>query len=62
MRRVSSSVHLGCSSFRSGKLSSIKMNCAGLDETMPCLVSCLRPDVRRSSSYRERISRYSEFS
>ncbi|KAM0847084.1 hypothetical protein ACQ4PT_055249 [Festuca glaucescens] len=63
MRRIcSSSVHLGCSSFRSGKLSSIKMNCAGLDETMPCLVNCLRLDVRRSSSYRERISRYSEFS
>lgn len=66
MRRLrSSSVQLGCSSFRSissGKLSSIKLNCTGADETMPCLVSCLRPDVQRSSSYRERIRRYSEFS
>ncbi|BAF23300.1 probable E3 ubiquitin-protein ligase XBOS35 isoform X1 [Oryza sativa Japonica Group] len=61
----SSSVDLGCSSFRtasSGKLSSIKLNCTGADETMPCLVNCFRPDVQRSSSYRERIRRYSQFS
>ncbi|CAD6247195.1 unnamed protein product [Miscanthus lutarioriparius] len=65
MRRLrSSSVQLGCSSFRSigsGKLSSIKLNCTGAEEAVPCLVSCLRPDVQRSSSYRERIRRYSEF-
>ncbi|XP_062191768.1 probable E3 ubiquitin-protein ligase XBOS35 isoform X1 [Phragmites australis] len=65
MRRLrSSSVQLGCASFRSissGKLSSIKLNCIGADEAMPCLVNCLRPDVQRSSSYRERIRRYSEF-
>ncbi|KAF0900983.1 hypothetical protein E2562_037164 [Oryza meyeriana var. granulata] len=61
----STSVDLGCSSFRtasSGKLSSIKLNCTGADETMPCLVNCFRPDVQRSSSYRERIRRYSQFS
>lgn len=67
IRRLrSSSVHLGCSSFRStgaGRLPSIKLNCGRLDETLPCLVSCIRPDVRRSSSCRERVgSRYSEFS
>lgn len=65
MRRLrSSSVDLGCSSFRSigsGKLSSLKLNCTGVEEAVPCLVSCLRPDVQRSSSYRERIRRYSEF-
>ncbi|XP_066325727.1 probable E3 ubiquitin-protein ligase XBOS35 isoform X2 [Miscanthus floridulus] len=63
-RLRSSSVQLGCSSFRSigsGKLSSIKLNCTGAEEAVPCLVSCLRPDVQRSSSYRERIRRYSEF-
>ncbi|KAL5221066.1 hypothetical protein ABZP36_025779 [Zizania latifolia] len=61
----SSSVQLGCSSFRtvsSGKLSSIKLNCTGADETMPCLVNCFRPDMPRSSSHRERIRRYSQFS
>jgi E3 ubiquitin-protein ligase XBAT32/33 len=64
MRRLRSSVQLGCSSFRSigsGKLSSIKLNCMGADEAIPCLVSCPRPDVQRSSSHRERIRRYSEF-
>lgn len=65
LRRLRSiSVQLGCSSFRSigsGKLSSMKLNCTGAEEAVPCLVSCLRPDVQRSSSYRGRIRRYSEF-
>lgn len=63
-RLRSSSVQLGCSSFRSigsGKLSSLKLNCTGAEETVPCLISCLRPEVQRSSSYRDRIRRYSEF-
>lgn len=63
-RLRSSSVQLGCSSFRSigsGKLSSLKLNCTGAEETVPCLISCLRPEVLPSSSYRERIRRYSEF-
>jgi E3 ubiquitin-protein ligase XBAT32/33 len=60
--RLDHSVDLGCTSLRSVSFRKLKgpSICNNADsETAQCLVSCLRPDLQRSSSHRASVSRRS---